>query len=249
MIGAIVPDARAADAELLMSTATARALGFARPTKVVLFGFRSRTSVLQALHAAHADWYAGVRGSWAAPDPDATVSQARIKAMLGEFAYRVVGSQLVLDSAWMKRWLPPKRVALSTGIPVVARCNVAIAGALKGALDEIAKAGLGTLIDLKNTNTYGGCFGAREVRSAGGDVGHNLSRHAWAGALDIDTATNPLGGRPTMDCRVVRIFRKWGFAWGGNWGVPDGMHFEWVGARRDNIAYPSRYCPNIVKGK
>ena len=51
-----------------------------------------------------------------------------------------------------------------------------------------------------------------------------------------------------MNCDVVRIFRKHGFAWGGNWRTPDGMHFEWVGERRDQIAYPSRFCPNNAGG-
>jgi hypothetical protein len=49
-----------------------------------------------------------------------------------------------------------------------------------------------------------------------------------------------------MNCDVVRIFRKHGFAWGGNWRTPDGMHFEWVGEARDQIGYASRYCPNNV---
>jgi hypothetical protein len=49
-----------------------------------------------------------------------------------------------------------------------------------------------------------------------------------------------------MDCRVVRIFRKHNFAWGGNFINPDGMHFEWVGERRDQLPYPSRYCANVV---
>jgi hypothetical protein len=243
-IGAIVPDRRAADAELLLSSTTARALGFARPTQVVVFGFANRTTVLQALQTAGVGRYADLRPSWAAPDPDATVSQARIKAMLGEFSDQPAGSQLILGSAWMQRWLPPKRELLSSRVPIVARCNLAITKALRGALDDIARAGLASTIDLANTNTYGGCFGAREMRTVGGNVAHTLSRHAWGGAIDINTATNPLGARPTQDCRVVRIFRRWGFAWGGNWEVPDGMHFEWVGQRRDNVAYPSRYCPN-----
>ena len=65
-------------------------------------------------------------------------------------------------------------------------------------------------------------------------------------AFDINTVTNCQGCRPRMDCDVVRIFRKHGFAWGGNFRRPDGMHFEWVGSPRDQIPYPSTYCPNIV---
>jgi hypothetical protein len=118
--------------------------------------------------------------------------------------------------------------------------------AIQGALNEIAAAGLAGAIDVTNTNRYGGCFAPREVRSDGGTTGGNLSRHTWGMALDMNTATNPMGGVPTMDCRVVWIFRKWGFAWGGNFTTPDGMHFEWVGEDRSQISYPSRYCPNPV---
>jgi hypothetical protein len=31
-----------------------------------------------------------------------------------------------------------------------------------------------------------------------------------------------------MDPRIVDIFRRWGFAWGGTWVRPDGMHFEYA---------------------
>jgi hypothetical protein len=65
-------------------------------------------------------------------------------------------------------------------------------------------------------------------------------------AIDMNTSVNGQGVVPRMDCRIVRIFRRWGFAWGGNFTPSDGMHFEYVGERRDNLAFPSRYCPNIV---
>ena len=107
--------------------------------------------------------------------------------------------------------------------------------------------GLGALIDVANANTYGGCFGPRFTRIVGTQLG-SLSRHTWAQALDTNTTSNCQGCVPRMDCRVVRIFRKHNFAWGGNFINPDGMHFEWVGEPRNTYQYPSRYCPNVPSG-
>jgi hypothetical protein len=36
-----------------------------------------------------------------------------------------------------------------------------------------------------------------------------------------------------MDPRVVAIFEKWGFRWGGRWTKPDGMHFELAAVLRE----------------
>ena len=63
-------------------------------------------------------------------------------------------------------------------------------------------------------------------------------------ALDTNTQRQRAGLCAADGLRVVRIFRKHSFAWGGNFLTPDGMHFEWVGEPRDQFPYPSRYCPN-----
>ena len=98
--------------------------------------------------------------------------------------------------------------------------------------------------NVANANTYGGCFGPRFTRIVGTQLG-SLSRHTWAQALDTNTTSNCQGCVPKMDCRIVRIFRKHNFAWGGNFINPDGMHFEWANERRDIAASDSDrsgYC-------
>jgi hypothetical protein len=53
-----------------------------------------------------------------------------------------------------------------------------------------------------------------------------LSMHAFGLAIDLNVSENHLGTRGNMDPRIVEIFAKWGFVWGGYWGRPDPMHFE-----------------------
>ena len=109
--------------------------------------------------------------------------------------------------------------------------------------------GLAWAIDATNANSYGGCAIGRvrfaRITQALGSV----SRHSWGQPLDTNTTSNCQGCVPRMDCRVVRIFRKHGFAWGGNFLTPDGMHFEWVGEPRNALPYPSKYCPNLTGGR
>jgi hypothetical protein len=243
----IVPDERL-PAEMVLPTSTASAIGFVRPTSVQIYGYKSVKAVDDAL-AKHGLRRSDVRIGHPNTDPsspDSTLGLLATKAKLGQFWYVPRGDGTVtIDPAWAQANLV--RVAFS-GVGIVATCHKVIVPYLQAALNEVAAAGLAGAIDTANTNRYGGCYGPREVRSAGGTTGGNLSRHTWAMALDTNTATNPLGGRPTMDCRVVRIFRRHGFAWGGNFLTPDGMHFEWVGEDRSRISYPSRYCPNVVGG-
>ncbi len=268
VVGAVVPDDHNMG-EIIISDSTADRLGLRRPSRVILWGFDSRDE-MQAQLAAGGLERPGVRirRSWDLPDPDETLSTAEFKAELGEFWYkseigrtrcsslrtrkrgrrvRVCSRQrrVIIDSEWMRSELSDRRL-LNDEIRLSARCHNVVFEALRNAMKEVEANGLEGTINVRTSNRYGGCWAAREVRDLGSTTGGFLSRHSWGGAIDINVTTNRIGREPTLDCRVVRIFRKWGFAWGGNFTTPDGMHFEWVGERRDLWPYPSRRCANMV---
>jgi hypothetical protein len=229
--------------ELLVSPDVAAAIGFNRPSSAVLWGFRSRADIDAALAAQGlVRSNVRIRRSWDPPDPDGLLPQVQIKTQFGEFAYSGAANTITLQAGWVAAHL--SRAPLGLGI--TAFCNNGTIPALQGALAEVAAAGLAAAIDVHNTNTFGGCFNPSEITPLGSTTGGIVSKHTWAIAIDMNTVENPEGSPPTMNCGVVRIFRKWGFAWGGNFLQGDGMHFEFVGGRRDLMAYPSRYCPNVV---
>ncbi|MGH3431465.1 MAG: M15 family metallopeptidase, partial [Thermocrispum sp.] len=55
---------------------------------------------------------------------------------------------------------------------------------------------------------------------------NGLSLHTWGIAIDLNVAGNQRGTAGEIDREVVRIFTRWGFAWGGDWSWTDPMHFE-----------------------
>ena len=69
-------------------------------------------------------------------------------------------------------------------------------------------------------NTFGGAFFPKGRKS--------LNSHAYGIAIDLNPVTNGLGTPGTMNAIVVGIFKKNGFAWGGDWDIPDPMHFELI---------------------
>jgi hypothetical protein len=245
VIGVVAPDAVVGGAELVITEGQADLLGVTTVTRVLLHGPFDRASILSSIRSAGLVDSANVRvsPSWGPPNPDGTLGFARTKVLLGEFDFRIVNSQSVaLDPSWVAVNIPSSR-ELYGSIAVRARCHRVVRPHLQAAFDEIAATGLSAAIDLRNTNTYGGCWNPRYSRVSA--VVGSLSRHAWGMAFDMNTVANAQGREPPgMDCRVVRIFRKHGFAWGGNFLTADGMHFEFVGERRDLWPYPSEYCPN-----
>ena len=248
VIGNIAEDNLVGEADLLLSSRQADVLGAKMITRYTIIGFTNATALENAIRAAgFRDGNAfHVRKTWDAPDPDATRGLAVAKRMVGEFAYKVSESgQVLLEGGWPQKYISPR--AVFDDIGVKAACNVNVRVAIQGALSEVRRQGLSRYVDVGNTNAYGGCFYPRYNRLAG-KLGY-LSRHSWGMAIDMNTSVNGQGVVPRMDCRIVRIFRQWGFAWGGNFTPSDGMHFEYVGERRDNLAFPSRYCPNNVGGQ
>ena len=242
-IGAIVADEFVDWGDLLMSSTAAASLGEMPVSRIAITSIDSPSSVLAGLkkRGITIGTVYRLRTSWDRENPDSTLGTATTKKLLGEFSYRpTVGSSILVAGSWTSSNIAWKmRYA---DIKLGNNCHKLVVEAIQGALTEIKSAGLSRFVNVQNSNRYGGCFVGRYNRLAG-NFGAP-SRHAWGMAFDINTDTNPQGGVPQMNCAVVRIFRKWGFAWGGNFWPADGMHFEYVGERRDQLGYPSRYCPN-----
>jgi hypothetical protein len=222
-VGAVVPDAAIVGAELAFPQQLGADLGISRPSRVRYTGTRTQLdAVLAALPA-------GSRSvpSWVPPSPDDAISQARTKQLLGEFAYaRKASGAVTIDPAWKAAHLVTDTLPLIGTI----ECHRVVAAAAVAALNDIRQAGLARLINTADTYRNGGCYGPREQRASDGTSGRTLSRHSWGGAIDINPGANPQGGKPSMDQRLVTIFRRHGFIWGGNFATPDGMHFEYVGS-------------------
>mgnify|MGYP001553412512 CR=1 FL=1 len=81
-------------------------------------------------------------------------------------------------------------------------------------------------IDRLGLSAIGGGFNYRPVRD-----GVKLSAHAYGCAVDFDPDRNALGDTSpnfalAENRYVIDAFREEGWAWGGQWRRPDGMHFQ-----------------------
>lgn len=99
-------------------------------------------------------------------------------------------------------------------------CNKDMHSALSAVFSDIISEGLADVLE-----TFDGCFMVRCIRGRSNE----MSAHSYAGALDFDAHKNRLGAVPQMDPRIVEIFKKHGFAWGGDFKRLDGMHFSYLG--------------------
>ena len=140
-----------------------------------------------------------------------------VKGLFGEFAAHPDPGNpayLTIEPRWTTTHLRTKT------LPLIGRvtCNLAFFPPLAHALRQVEREGLGSLI-----HSTAGCYNARTVAR---DPTAPPSDHAYGAAIDINAPENAYGATPTMDERIVAIFERWGFAWGGDFLIPDGMHFE-----------------------
>jgi hypothetical protein len=151
---------------------------------------------------------------------DAVLPQVFIKSALGEFAYsNLTGSEFSQDPAFVEGSI------VTAEVPILGKvqCHETVVEMLAGAMGQLADEGLAHLVDPAG---FAGCWNPRYIRPTTGRSS-GISRHAWGAAVDLNAASNPVGSAGTQDPRLVEVMLEWGFTWGGDWLVPDPMHFEY----------------------
>lgn len=153
------------------------------------------------------------------PDPiepeDPEVVGASSGGLIGTLHFEVLDDGFIRpDPAWVSANITQAEVPVIGSVT----CHRLLIPQLYAALAEVEEAGLADEI-----YQYGGCYVPRFIDR---DPSKPLSMHAFGLAVDVNTPTNQLGTQGDMDPRVVEIFERWGFVWGGRWARPDPMHFE-----------------------
>lgn len=134
---------------------------------------------------------------------------------VGVYRYRVLGGgRIAPDPAWVASHISTQTVPILGSVT----CNKLIFPQLEAALRDVVSQGLADEID---PDDYAGCYYPRFIANT-----TTLSNHAFGLALDLNVAGNQRGTVGEMDRVVVAIFKRWGFAWGGDWAWTDPMHFE-----------------------
>ena len=147
----------------------------------------------------------------------AVLSTSSVTSRVGTFNYTPHPDGTVSpDPRWVRRYIRTETV------PIIGRvtCNRGMIPQLRSALIEVVQRGLADKI---HAGQYGGCYVPRYIAN---DPAKGLSLHTWGIAIDLNVPENQRGTVGQMDRTVVSIFKKWGFAWGGDWNYTDPMHFE-----------------------
>lgn len=129
--------------------------------------------------------------------------------------YAKWGDPAANESKFMVPWDVPVRIQMKA-VPKRIYCNKLMCEPLANAFNNIITRNLA-----QELRTWDGCFNIRKKRGSA-----SASLHSWGIAIDINAAWNGFGKPPTISSELVKCFTDAGFAWGGAWSRPDGMHFE-----------------------
>lgn len=145
----------------------------------------------------------------------AILTGGSVARAVGSFSYRANPDGTVVPDA---RWVAAN--IRTEMMPIIGRVtgHQVMLPQLRAALNEIVALKLSSSI-----YHYDGCYVPRFIAK---DPAKGLSFHTFGTAIDLNAADNYRGISGKMDRRVVAIFKRWGFAWGGDWGYTDPMHFE-----------------------
>jgi hypothetical protein len=138
-------------------------------------------------------------------------------ADFGSFSYTYTADGSIQpDPGWVSQYIRTESVPILGSVT----CHKLMIPQLRAALQQVVDAGLADQI---HPGEYGGCYVPRFIAS---DPSNPVSLHTWGIAIDLNVPGNQRGTVGEIDPRIVSIFKSWGFAWGGDWGYTDPMHFE-----------------------
>jgi len=147
----------------------------------------------------------------------AVLTGASVNQAVGTFSYTPHPDGTVTpDPQWVHTYIRTEQVPIVGAVT----CNKGMLPQLRAALSEVVQRGLADKI---HPSQYGGCYYPRYIAH---DPAKGLSLHTWGIAIDLNVPENQRGTAGQMDRQVVQIFKRWGFAWGGDWHYTDPMHFE-----------------------
>lgn len=168
------------------------------------------------------------RGEWACVDPCGWVSQAYLVPEEVEFGppvpdliEAVFGPPCEPACSAGRVQLPaPIKIGWADATVIRVACHILMVPVFSTAFNEIHAVGLWHLL-----RTFDGIFNCRTIKGSSA-----RSTHSYGISVDLNAATNRQGTNGDMDPRIVAIFEKHGFYWGGRFGGKrrDEMHFEFV---------------------
>jgi hypothetical protein len=142
-----------------------------------------------------------------------TLPQVQRKLHFGEFAMQDRSGRAIRPG---QSWVDEHVVVES--VPILGRiqCHRELIEPVRAAMQELVDRGAEHVID-----DYAGCWVPRTSGTTG-----PLSSHAWGMSIDFNARANPYGAEPNQPDILVEVMADHGFLWGGDWDVPDAMHFE-----------------------